>query len=304
MWNSETTTHTELNYIFIIREFHQSHSLFERYMTYIELINWFWSLDEDWEFTCCETRLYFYLLKTANRLGWVDSWTRSDTKVSSDVGVSVNSMKSARNRLVQAGLITFKSGGKGQRDKTRYQISYQNLTPKVEPKVEPNLIPNHEPKVEPKPLQYNVRALDKDKDKDNYLSPPRAYEEIPTGIFERRLDECYEELKSNSSWMEAVCMNTRLCGYKDFAPPDFYDYLEKFFMKLQNEGETVKSPQDAKSHFARWLKIELEKQRNNGNNNRHNYTDKQEANAYALSLLQQHKRDLEEGLADQMERPF
>ena len=209
-------------------------------MTYIELINKFWSLDEDWEFTCCETRLYFYLLKTANRLGWVDSWTRSDTKVSSDVGVSVNSMKSARNRLVQAGLITFKSGGKGQRDKTRYQISYQNLTPKVEPKVEPNLIPNHEPKVEPKPLQYNVRALDKDKDKDNYLSPPRAYEEIPTGIFERRLDECYEELKSNSSWMEAVCMNTRLCGYKDFAPPDFYDYLEKFFMKLQNEGETVK----------------------------------------------------------------
>ena len=213
-------------------------------------------------------------------------------------------MKSARNRLVQAGLITFKSGGKGQRDKTRYQISYQNLTPKVEPKVEPNLIPNHEPKVEPKPLQYNVRALDKDKDKDNYLSPPRAYEEIPTGIFERGLDECYEELKSNSSWMEAVCMNTRLCGYKDFAPPDFYDYLEKFFMKLQNEGETVKSPQDAKSHFARWLKIELEKQRNNGNNNRRNYTDKQEANAYALSLLQQHKRDLEEGLADQMERPF
>lgn len=81
-------------------------------MTYIELINKFWSLDEDWEFTCCETRLYFYLLKTANRLGWVDSWTHSDTKVSSDVGVSVNSMKSARNRLVQAGLITFKSGGK------------------------------------------------------------------------------------------------------------------------------------------------------------------------------------------------
>lgn len=229
-------------------------------MTYIELINKFWSLDEDWEFTCCETRLYFYLLKTANRLGWVDSWTRSDTKVSSDVGVSVNSMKSARNRLVQAGLITFKSGGKGQRDKTRYQISYQNLTPKVEP----NLIPNHEPKVEPKPLQYNVRALDKDKDKDkdNYLSPPRAYEEIPTGIFERGLDECYEELKSNSSWMEAVCMNTRLCGYKDFAPPDFYDYLEKFFMKLQNEGETVKSPKDAKSHFARWLNIELKKKGN------------------------------------------
>ena len=65
------------------------------------------------------------------------------------------------------------------------------------------MTPKVEPKVEPKPLQYNVRALDKDKDKDNYLSlPPRAYEEIPTGIFERGLDECHEELKSNSSWMD------------------------------------------------------------------------------------------------------
>ncbi len=54
-------------------------------MTYIELINRFWELDESWQFSCCETRLYFYLLKIANRLGWEDNWTRSDTKVSSDV---------------------------------------------------------------------------------------------------------------------------------------------------------------------------------------------------------------------------
>lgn len=118
-------------------------------MTYIELINNFWELDEDWQFTCCETRLYFYLLKTANRLGWVDSWTRSDAKVSSDVGVSVNSMKTARNRLVQAGLIEFKSGGNGQRDKTRYIVRCQNLIPKLQPKHEPNLIPNREPKPQP-----------------------------------------------------------------------------------------------------------------------------------------------------------
>ena len=41
----------------------------------------------------------------------------------------------------------------------------------------------------------------------------------------------------------------------------------------------------------------------NGNN--HNAcTSKQEANAYALSLLQQHKRELEEGMDDEVERPF
>lgn len=38
-------------------------------------------------------RGFILFVETANRLGWVDSWTRSDAKVSSDVGVSVNSMK-------------------------------------------------------------------------------------------------------------------------------------------------------------------------------------------------------------------
>ena len=109
------------------------------------------------------------MLKTANRLGWVDSWTRSDTKVASDVGVSVNSMKTARNRLVQAGLIAFKAGGNGQRDKTKYQVicefRCQNLIPKVPPNLEPNPIPNLEPKVQP----YN-KTKNKTKNNNNNSS--------------------------------------------------------------------------------------------------------------------------------------
>ena len=102
-------------------------------MTYIELINRFWELDERWQFSCCETRLYFYLLKIANRLGWEDNWTRSDTKVSSDVGVSVKVFKSARNRLVQAGLIECKQGN-GRGNKSTYSIKgvqkgMQNIPP-------------------------------------------------------------------------------------------------------------------------------------------------------------------------------
>ena len=37
------------------------------------------------------------------------------------------------------------------------------------------------------------------------------------------------------------------------------EWLDRFFAKLQNEGEEHKSPRDAQSHFARWLNIELEK---------------------------------------------
>lgn len=125
----------------------------------------------------------------------------------------------------------------------------------------------------------------------------------PPEFAEKTLGECYTELSSNASWCEILTMNTRNAGFIEFTPAIFQQYLQAFFKKLQNEGETRKSPKDAMSHFARWLKIELEKQRNNGSN-RNAYTSKQEANAYALNLLQQHKRELEEGMADEMEKPF
>lgn len=175
-------------------------------MTYIELINNFWILDEDWQFTCCETRLYFYLLKTANRLGWVDSWTRSDAKVSSDVGVSVNSMKTARNRLVQAGLIEFKSGGNGQRDKTRYIVRCQNLIPKLQPKHEPNLIPNREPKPQP----YINKTKIKTKNINIPPTPPKGVDKAKEKELlekEEALRVLEEELKKREAELGAQSDN-------------------------------------------------------------------------------------------------
>ena len=232
-------------------------------MTYIDLINQFWDIDEDWQFTCCETRLYFYLLKTANRLGWADSWTRSDAKVSSDVGVSVKTMKTARNRLVQAGLIEVVSGGKGQRDKTKYsfrlEFRCQNLPPKRQPKGTPNGQPKRQPKGTPNSI-YNERALDKDLDldKENTLT---SIKESPD--FQRELDlplaECRDYiLRNHAQWIETTTMNVRSGGHKDFTVDDFMDYFDKFFVKLQNEGGETKSPQDAQKHFFNWLKIQLE----------------------------------------------
>ena len=178
-------------------------------MTYIELINNFWFLDEDWQFTCCETRLYFYLLKTANRLGWVDSWTRSDTKVSSDVGVSVNSMKNARNRLVQAGLITFRSGGNGQRDKTKYQVicdfRYQNLTPKLEPKVQP----------------YNNKTKTKNNNNSGELFAPAPPKKASAK--KKTEDPVFPELSEVKAYFEGKL-------------PDWETHAEKFFFHFDSLG--------------------------------------------------------------------
>jgi hypothetical protein len=124
-------------------------------MNYIELINWFWELDETWQFTCCETRLYFYLVKTANRLGWENNWTHSDVKTAANVGVSANSLKTARNRLIQAGFIKVVIGGKSHGDKSRYQILTPNLYPNLIPKPYPNLYPNLIPKTSEHPIKSN-----------------------------------------------------------------------------------------------------------------------------------------------------
>ena len=125
-------------------------------MNYIELINNFWDMDITWQFNCCETRLYFYLVKTANSLGWLDNWTHSDARTAANVGVSVNSMKTARNRLVQANLIEVKIGGKYHGDKTRYQILIPNPQPNLYPNPQPNPQPNHTPLTKRK---LNIKSI-------------------------------------------------------------------------------------------------------------------------------------------------
>lgn len=106
---------------------------------------------------------------------------------------------------------------------------------------------------------YNepVNVLD-----NNSLSNAQAREEFPpSDIFDKPILECYNELASNQSWAETVTMNTRNLGFRNFTLDSFYKYLKEFFAKLQNEGEVNKSPKDAMAHFARWLSIELKKQK-------------------------------------------
>jgi hypothetical protein len=115
-------------------------------MNYIEQINMFWLLDIEHLFNGNETRLYFFLLKQSNSLYWKNPLTNADDYTAATVGISVNTMKTCRNRLQQAGLIIFKTGGNGRRDKCVYQIvdaervnkRYQKLTPNPQPNLEPN----------------------------------------------------------------------------------------------------------------------------------------------------------------------
>lgn len=97
--------------------------------------------------------------------------------------------------------------------------------------------------------------------KEIYLSRDKE-KFLPPEVVDKTLSECYDELSCDRSWIEIVTMNTRNSGHKDFTIDMFGMYLKRFFEKLQNEGEVRKSPKDAKSHFSRWLNIELKKKGN------------------------------------------
>lgn len=161
-------------------------------MNYIELINWFWICDEVHSFNSKETRLYFYLLKVANSLHWQESFWHSDSKTAGNVGFTVNTLKSARNKLKNTGLIDFKSGGNGYGDKSRYQI----LTPKSIPKVEPTLEPRPQPKSIPK-----VEPLNKHKpnEKENKNNISKSHSETDVSVIEKIENLKTENFKEKNS---------------------------------------------------------------------------------------------------------
>lgn len=100
-------------------------------MNYIELINNFWKADIEYSFTGNETKLYMFLLHTSNSLGWKNPFRLSYRQIELGCNLTVNTVKSARNKLRQAGLICFVEGRKGSsRDisnKTTYEIRLSNF---------------------------------------------------------------------------------------------------------------------------------------------------------------------------------
>lgn len=172
---------------------------------------------------------------------------------------------------------------------------------------EANDIPSEEKQIPSEEIKITSEEMTQSKEKEskrkeNSLSGVKE-NLFPRGFEEKSLMECYNELNCNQSWREVVTMNTRASGYIDFTIEHFHAYLRRFFEKLQNEGEACKSPRDAMAHFAGWLKIELEKQTNNGKN-RSSYTSKQEANDYAMQQYLADRAKLEQGIHDEIQKPF
>ncbi len=98
---------------------------------YILLINRFWDVNLEYNFSGNETKLYFYLLHVSNSLGWKNPFRNSLRQIRNGTGISINSIKSAQKRLIESGLISVSPGIAGNRfnyqNKTEYTLSVSNF---------------------------------------------------------------------------------------------------------------------------------------------------------------------------------
>ena len=104
-------------------------------MNLFDLLANFWRLDEQKNFSGNETRLYFFLIHLVNRSFWPEWIEFADKRMVANANISLQVLKSARERLQEAELLDFVPGG-GFRVKTKYRI----LTPKSNLKQVPSLL--------------------------------------------------------------------------------------------------------------------------------------------------------------------
>lgn len=90
-------------------------------MNYIELINNFWRLNKEYQFTSYEVQLYFKILDISNSLGWKNPFNQSNALICAECSISEPKLIAVRNKLKQVGLIEFESG-KVKRQLTVYKI--------------------------------------------------------------------------------------------------------------------------------------------------------------------------------------
>ena len=91
-------------------------------MNYIELLNRFWQVDAQQKVADYATRLYFFLVQECNRRRWQNPFELSDRQLIRVMGGSVNTLKKHREDLVERGLISYQSGGKGRGDACVYAL--------------------------------------------------------------------------------------------------------------------------------------------------------------------------------------
>jgi len=181
-------------------------------VTYIELINRFWKIEQQVAFTAYEAKLYFAILKIANDTYWKhDVLSIPNSKIIGLVSCSRKTLIKSRQRLEQHNLIEF-TPGHNKIAAPKYKIIHSTC-------VNSTRVDSTRVKIPRKFPQNYPHIKDKDKDKYKYGEIEKN-EKLHDGS-----EEVYEFFKSNfnnSDKLISRLKNEYALG-KDFV--DFMLYL-------------------------------------------------------------------------------
>lgn len=79
-------------------------------MNYISLINHFWKLNSEKQFTSGETQLFFKLCDTDNKLGWKPAFYQTNKYLTGETGLGQQALAKCRRKLKERGLINYELG--------------------------------------------------------------------------------------------------------------------------------------------------------------------------------------------------
>ena len=223
-------------------------------MNYIELINFFWTANEEHSFRTVDIALYFYLLKVNNDCSWKEYFKRNNRKIEVDLSISFNTLKDSRNRLKNAGLINFKTVN-GDANTSYQIINTSSNFDKVSTEVAIEV--STEVSTRSAPIKDKLNKTKLNKREESTPSEISVFDQFKNKL-DLDLSQCLESVLENQQYLEVIAMNNRLGSIESSI-----DWVNAFFKQLQNEGVETKSINDFKSHFGRWLPKQLKNERNN-----------------------------------------
>lgn len=241
-------------------------------MNYIELINRFWASREEFGFRTTEIALYFYLLDTNNRRSWKQTFKIDNKVVEAAIGTCYGTLKTARNKLKQAGFIDFRS--KNGSAVVLYTLTkFDEVIVEVEPESptstnnnevvdEVTIEVSNEVAVEVAPS--NAPAyINQTETKLKTLSIASPDERACKPII--NFAEIKENLLADELWKEHACRQSTMSIY--FLPM-IPEQIDNFLSHITSIGEerTILTMENAKRRFIYWWKFTGIKEFNNGNN--------------------------------------
>ena len=176
-------------------------------MTYIELINNFWTVRRTRPMTSYEADFYFYLLKECNSRNWTSPFELPTRNIEFELGISRKTICDLRNKLQQKGLISFKEGNK-RAGSAFYDILYVS-----DGNISGNISGN-----------TNIKTKTKNNNNSGELFPPTpTREEKPKASRAKKPEQIMPTLEQVKEYFEGKM-------------PDWEAQAEKFFWYFDSLG--------------------------------------------------------------------